>query len=248
MCARRRRFERMSEGETKKNPKRKRVKRLEKERKKERKTEEEEGRNSTETVQKQSMPIKCFVALQWKIFSFVLWKFSRRVEAASFSHSFISTLDQCALFGKHEKRWESKYLQLKCCFFYRQFVCKIFFYLNRWVFWDIFDAFLLFTFDMTGWLWFYYGHFCHAFHFKFHDSKLLCYSKKSDLFGSFQWVSSLWYIRYFEGSQRRWYAHPCDRFECTMHISFFNYLNKPPLSWSQHKNRTSKVDDTFRFN
>lgn len=127
MCARRRRFERMSEGETKKNPKRKRVKRLEKERKKERKTEEEEGRNSTETVQKQSMPIKCFVALQWKIFSFVLWKFSRRVEAASFSHSFISTLDQCALFGKHEKRWESKYLQLKCWFFFRQFVCKIFF-------------------------------------------------------------------------------------------------------------------------
>lgn len=94
MCARRRWFERMGGGETKKNPKRKRVKRLEKERKKERKTEEEEGRNNTETVQKQSMPIKCFVALQWKIFSFVLWKFSRRVEAASFSHSFISTLDQ----------------------------------------------------------------------------------------------------------------------------------------------------------
>lgn len=153
----------------KKNPKRKRVKRLEKERKKERKTEEEEGRNSTETVQKQSMPIKCFVALQWKIFSFVLWKFSRRVEAASFSHSFISTLDQCALFGKHEKRWESKYLQLKCWFFSVNSFARYFFYMNRWVFfiWDIFDAFLLFTFDMTGWLWFYYGHFCNAFHSNF---------------------------------------------------------------------------------
>lgn len=171
MCAKRRWFERMSGGETKKNPKRKRVKRLEKERKKERKTEEEEGRNNTETVQKQSMPIKCFVALQWKIFSFVLWKFSRRVEAASFSHSFISTLDQsvCIIW----QAWKTMRKQISSAevliFFSVNSFARYFFYMNRWVFfiWDIFDAFLLFTFDMTGWLWFYYGHFCHAFHSNF---------------------------------------------------------------------------------
>lgn len=137
------------------------------------------------------MPIKYFVALQWKIFSFVLWKFSRRVEAASFSHSFISTLDQCALFGKHEKRWESKYLQLKCWFFSVNSVCKIFFLFESMSFF-LFEIYLmhfyLFTFDMMGWLWFHYGQFCHAFHSNFMISNCCATPKNqicSDPFNGF---------------------------------------------------------------
>lgn len=120
----RRASERASDGETK-DEKRKRVKRFENKRKRKRKKK---------LRREQSMPIKCFVALQWKIFSFVLWKCCRRVETASFPHAFISTLDQCAYLAKHEKRWECKIVFSQSVGCFRQLHLQDLLHLDRWVF------------------------------------------------------------------------------------------------------------------